>query len=160
MGVERLQLCVRFCNGCGLFPSRMILDPISGRFKRFEGHWRHPANWWLVFLLICYLIFFSLGLYFMVFTLVANETNSIPIVLAVVLILYSFNVLTFNSIPRLLLFRLRHLETAVEILDRIDRVLEKMPHAPCTTRQRTLIVMIWNIFAVNLLTIIKLLLEF
>ena len=113
MGVERLQLCVRFCNVCGLFPFRMILDPISGRFKRFDHHWRHPANWWFILNIICYLMFFSLGAYYMVFSLVANETIFIPVVLAVVLILYAFNVLALNSIPRLLLFRLRHLETAV-----------------------------------------------
>ena len=84
----------------------------------------------------------------MVFSLVANETIFIPVVLAVVLILYAFNVFALNSIPRLLLFRLRHLETAVEILDRIDRVLEKMPHAPCTTRQRTIIVIVWSLLLV------------
>lgn len=149
MGVERLQLCVRFCNVCGLFPFRMILDPISGRFKRFKGHWRHPANWWFLLLVIIHLILLCFCVYFILF-LGDKSSETIPVALAVVLILFFLNLGAYISIPRFILLHLRHLKTAVEIFDRIDRVLDKISHAPCTSRRQTLIAIGWSISVVGL----------
>ena len=149
MGVERLQLFVRFCNVCGLLPFRMILDPVSGRFKRFDSHWRHPANWWFLLQLIPYPILLSIAVYYAFTVFMTDKTESMTAVLSVAVMLYGFNVFALNSIHRLTLFRLRQLETAIEILDRVDRVLDKMIRIPCTNRRRTLITIGYCLFGVG-----------
>ena len=63
MGVERLQLFVRFCNISGLFPFRMVLNEVTGKFKRFDCHWRHFANLWFIFVLLAQLAFTVLMIY-------------------------------------------------------------------------------------------------
>ena len=141
MGVEQLQLFVRFSNICGLIPFRMILDEQAKRFQRFEGHWRHPANWWFTFQFIGFLLF----LFFCVLHLLLmmkGDIGSMSIVFLAVYILYFSNALVITSIPRLFLIRFRRFESAIEILHQIDRmirVMGKMRHTSCTTRQRTLI---------------------
>ena len=57
MGVERLKMLFHACNVSGLLPFRMVLDAQTKRFKRFEGHWRHPNNWWFLILLISQMFF-------------------------------------------------------------------------------------------------------
>jgi hypothetical protein len=149
MGVERLQLFMRFCNVCGLLPFRMVLDPVSHRFKRFDSHWRHPANWWFLLQLIPYPILLSIAVYYAFTVFMTDKTESMTAVLSVAVMLYGFNVFALNSIHRLTLFRLRQLETAIEILDRVDRVLDKMIRIPCTNRRRTLIFIGFCLFGVD-----------
>jgi hypothetical protein len=138
MGVERLQLFVRFCNVCGLIPFRMVCDE-RNQFKRFDRHWRHPANWWFTFLLTKY---FVLVILFMYNGSLKNreEVNQVLTKVEITaLMLYLITNNSLLSIPRLVLIHLRHWETAIECLHRIDRILNKMPHhTSCTTRQRTM----------------------
>ena len=139
MGVERLQLCFRFCNLCGFFPSRMIRDPISGRFKRFEGHWRHPANWWFVFLLLGQIVFNFSFLYLLWSALISSEKGNLAIVQAVIFILYQgrHSNFAFES-ENLFLINFRQFEKAIEILNRLDRSF-LFSKISCTTRRRSII---------------------
>jgi hypothetical protein len=139
MGVGRLQLCTRFCNVCGLFPYRMKLDDQTLKFKNFEQHWRHPANWWFAFLSISYILFV------ITFTLVSwtalstEENNTLTTVHKVALALYFSNFLAIISVPRLFVFQFRNFERTLEILHRIDHLLEEIPQSSCHIRLITII---------------------
>ena len=141
-GIERLQLFVRFCNFCGLIPFRMVFDDETKQFKRFEGHWRHPANWWFALLLVGHILSINLLVYFnwkQFYTVDSSLVASLTFVHLFALALYSTNFIVLISLPRFFLIRSRNLETALETLDRIDSWMNKVPRAPCTTRRRTLI---------------------
>ena len=140
MGIERLLLCVRLCNVCGLIPFRMVLDEQTFRFKRFERNWKHPSNWWFTFLCVGFIVFIFPFAYFN-YTFIPGEGGKITIFFIGVLALYFFNYLFLVSIPRLFLLRFNHFETALETLDKIDRFMAgKMRSVPaCTARLRTFI---------------------
>ena len=78
MGVERLQLLVRFCNLIGLFPFRMILNEQTNQFHRFDRHWRHPSNWWFTFLCVGFIVFIFPFAYFN-YTFIPGEGGKITI---------------------------------------------------------------------------------
>lgn len=139
MGVERLQLCIRFCNVCGLLPFRMVLDEQTKQFKRFDGHWRHPANWWFAFLSICYILFVTVFALFLWTELFAEENDSLTAVHKIALAMYFSNFLAMISVPRLFLLRFRHFERSIEILHHIDHLLDKMPQPSCHIRLFTII---------------------
>ena len=140
MGTERLLLFVRFCNVCGFFPSRMLLDDETKRFKRFDSHWRHPANWWFSFLLICQIVFSCTFLYVIWLALMAYEQQSLTIVQAAVFMLYQSNAQIMCTIPRLfILLRFRNIEEVLNSFTRMDRTLSKIKGSSCTTRRRTVI---------------------
>jgi hypothetical protein len=143
MGIERLQPFVRFCNVCGLIPFRMVLDEVK-RFKRFEGHWRHPGNWWFTLLLVGYILSLILLVYInlkKVSTDDASLVASLKFVHLFAFALYFTNFIIICSLPRLFLLRFRNLENALEIVLRIDGGLNKLglSHATCTTQRRTVI---------------------
>jgi len=138
MGVERLQLCIRFCNVCGLFPYRMILEEQTYRFKRFVRHWRHPANWWFAFLSISYILFVVIFAFISWTELFNKENDSFTAVHKVALALYFSNLLVIISVPRLFLFRFRYFEKSMETLHRIDHLLDKMPRPSCHIRLFTI----------------------
>ena len=141
MGVEQLQLLVRFSNVTTLLPFRMVLDEITGKFKRFDSHWRHPSNWWFTFILISQLSSVCLIVH-QICSKLMNASDSSLTLAILIFIFYLFNyfALIFVS-PRIFLFRFRHLETAIEILNRIDRILDKIFLQPqnCKTRHRAII---------------------
>ena len=138
MGVAKLQLFVRFCNVVGLFPFRMVLDNETKEFKRFDSHWRHPSNWWFTLLFVGFILFLLAFNYVQYKKMSQDVIPFLTKVEIVAIFLYFININILNSIPRLFLLHFRHLKTAFECLHRIDRVLNRMSHAPCTTRQRTL----------------------
>lgn len=134
-----MQLLVRFCNVCGLAPVRMVCDRLTGNFKRFDRHWRHPVNWWFTFLLTGYLGFFILFSSFLGPTYFKEIGQLLTKVEIVASLFYIVNLSFITLIPRLIVIHFLHLETAFECLNRVDRILNKMPKfTPCTTRQRTL----------------------
>lgn len=120
MGVERLQLFVRYCNVCGLFPFRMVLNRELGLFKCFDANWRHPANWWFVFLLIGHIAFLFMFVRTGFSQLTTDTDHLLTYVHLVVLVMYLSDVIAFISTPRIFLFHIRHLESAIDILHRID----------------------------------------
>ena len=144
MGLESLRLFMLFCNVTGLFPFRLVADEQTGRFKRLVGHWRHPANWWFTLLLIGQVYFIILDVSCTAIVngkrfLDGHQSFSVVFVLTIVLELASFLIMVL--IPRLFLFRIRHLESALEHLIRIDRILTRFipaRHLSCSNRQRTL----------------------
>ena len=141
MGVERLQLLVRFCNVCGLLPFRMVLDEPTMRFKRFDGHWRHPANWWFALHLMGQ-IFLTLQIVYMIWSsnTESNKSTNLSSVYFVVFLLFILNFVILLWCPRIFLSRRRHLEVAIELIHRIDGTLTKiLQEMPCTTRRRTLV---------------------
>lgn len=144
MGVEKLHLFIRFCNMCGLLPYRMRLDFQTKRFKRFDGNWRHPANYWFTFLLIIHIIFIFYFIYLDSKLVYGNgSVGNASTVHMFAYWLYFANLILLLSTPRLFLIQFRHLETALETLHHIDRVLlDKVAHLPCTTRKRSLICII------------------
>ena len=143
MGVERLQLLVRFCNLIGLFPFRMILNEQTNQFHRFDRHWRHPSNWWFVFIFMAQ-TFLTLQVVYMVVLPHSNsnnEPNKTNFVYQMIFFAFILTHMILSWCPRIILFRLRLLESAVENLHRIDRTLSKISLIkPCdTTRRRTLV---------------------
>ena len=138
MGLDQLQLFVRFCNLSGLLPFRMILDEQTRRFKRFEGHWRNAANWWCSFVIVSQLLAFFGNIYILI-VLILPEHKELSLVQHFVHSLYFSNYFFFILLsPRLFLFRFRHFETAFEFLHRIDRMIGTAGSS-CTTRRRTII---------------------
>ena len=142
MGVERLQLLIQFSNVSGLLPFRMVLDEQTKRFKRFDGHWRHPSNWWfLSFLLV------QFGLHIIgPFSVYSTWVSSSFIYLAVFIFGF-FNFSLFFSSLRLFLFRFRHLEKALEIFESIDRLLSTRTR--CNSKRRTIIGIVINLIWVH-----------
>ena len=139
MGVEELQLFVRLCNLTGLLPFRMILDEQTGRFKRFDGHWSHPAKWWCSFVMAIQIAVLVGNFYWFVVSFHSKGIN-LSIVYKLVQFLYFSNYLILLLLsPRLFLFRFRHLETAFECLHRIDRMIISNSKLSSTTRRRTVI---------------------
>ena len=138
MGVERLQLLVQFCNLSGLLPFRMILDEETRRFKRFEGHWRHLANWWCSFITAIKVAVLVASIYFAAVSFLAGEKQSLAYQLVYLLYCSNYAILLLLS-PSLFLFRIRHLESAFESLHRIDRMIEAAVKSSCTIRRRTFI---------------------
>ena len=139
MGVEQLQLLVGFSNVTGLVPFRMVLDEITGKFKRFDGHWRHPSNWWFTFILIAQILNLIAAYYFTLFVIFdsVEDIVSLFLVYKFLVLLYLLNFSILLWIPRFFLFQFRHLETAFECLLATDRILETFSHPPCTSRRRT-----------------------
>ena len=151
MGVERLQLFVRFCNVCGLFPFRMVLNQELRLFKRFDGHWRHPANWWFAFLLIVHFMFLFMFALTGFSMLLSDTDHVLTYVHLVVLVMYLSDIIVLISTPRIFLFHIRHLESAIEILHRIDQTLVKIYRHPCTIIRRTIIGILICLFMVHIL---------
>jgi len=120
MGVERLQLLIRCCNVSGLLPFRMVLNNRTKQFERFDNHWRHPANWWFALLLIAHIFLTVVHIYISLIDLTDEKSEPIT-TFQVVLILFNGHFIVLFSIPRLFLLQVRHLETAFDILHRIDR---------------------------------------
>lgn len=148
MGIERLQLLSRWCNVCGLFPFRMISDEGTGELKRFDGSWRHPANWWFILLLIGHVYFAVIWIYFSWLHLTTYESQSLTTVHLVVLMLFFAIVLTLLSIPILFIFFYRHLETAIEILNHFDHKFSKIHCGFCSDRMRMYVGIVITIIAV------------
>jgi hypothetical protein len=133
-----LQLFVRFCNLTGLLPFRMILDEQTGRFKRFEGHWRHAANWWCSFVGVCQILAF-IGIAYVFTFLILPKDYELNLIYKFVYCLYFLNHFFFILLsPRLFFFRYHHLQTAFEFLHRTDRMIGTAKSS-CTTRRRTII---------------------
>lgn len=150
MGLEHLKLFFHFGNVSGLFPFRMVLDESTGKFKRFDIRWRHPANWWFLFLLIGNLILLALVIYSM-WSMIIETTKSLPTTFSVVLLLYSIGFFILCTTPRLFFIRFRNFDRALEMLRQIDRVLDKIPtKIPCTTQRRTVIGIIVSLISVCL----------
>ena len=59
----------------------------------------------------------------------ASDSSLTLAVLIFIFYLFNYFALIFVS-PRIFLFRFRHLETAIEILNRIDRILDKTSQQP------------------------------
>ena len=137
MGLESLQLFINFSNISGLFPFRLVVDEQTGRFKRLVGHWRHPANWWFTLLLIGQV--YNIILITFV-TWITQRNRSLSYVYFLSIGLNPGNYLNTILIPRLFLFRIRHLEDAIGHLVSIDRILTRIIPMPlsCNSRQRTL----------------------
>ena len=58
-GLEKLRPFISFCQLCGFFPYRMVVDPVTKRFKRFTFSIYHPVTFWYFFvnlLLISFLL--------------------------------------------------------------------------------------------------------
>ena len=148
MGVERLQLLFRSCNASGLLPFRMVLDAQTKRFKRFENQWCHPTNWWFLIVLIGQSFF----VYFIIDYLrwiIFEEFESKLTVFSAIFILGMLNYVVLCLSLRLFLFRFRHLENAMEIFHKVDRLLTKsFRAAPCHARQRTFIGLTLNFIGV------------
>lgn len=141
MGIERLELCVRFCNIAGLFPFRMVLNRFNGKFLRFESHWRHPANWWLILSITVHFLQGSFIIYLGLLNLFYNLIRALPTAALVAYVFDLLNFVLFGFITRLLLLRFRHLEKAFNQLKKIDRLFfDKFCYSfSCKTRRRTLI---------------------
>ena len=141
MGVERSHIFVRFCNVSGLFPYRMVLDLLTGRFKRFDSHWRHAANYWFILLLIGQVNNIILVTYMTWRLLTYGDQMYGNKIYALAISLNVVNFVFLIFIPRLLLFRLRHLEVALQHLVRIDRLLARIISVPdyCSNQRRTII---------------------
>ena len=135
MGVERLQLFVRFCNISGLFPFRMVLNEVTGKFKRFDCHWRHFANLWFIFVLLAQLAFTVLVIYISM----PFFSNSPLYTFSALMDACSFCIL--NWTPRLLFFHFKKLEMVFDCLNHFDKVLANSNcRVPCCTiRRRTII---------------------
>ena len=116
MGIERLQLLVRCCNISGLLPFRRVLNEDAKMFRRFECHWRHPANWWFILLLICHFLVTAIHIYLSWIYLTRDDSEILTTVDFTVLILLYGNFAVIFSFPRFFLFHIRHLETAFDIL--------------------------------------------
>jgi hypothetical protein len=112
----------------------------TGRFKRLVGYWRHLSNWWFILLII--------GQVYNI-VMISNvtwttQTDSQSVNYSAIRVLTNglniANYLIMILIPRLFLFRIRHLEVVLEYLVRIDHILTRIPHLQlsCTSRQRTI----------------------
>ena len=152
MGVEQLQLLIRFCNVCGLVHVWMVCDKLTGNFRRFDRRWRHPSNWWFTFLLVGYLGLCTSLSFFVVSHYSKQMSQLLTKVEIVATLFYGVNLGCLNSIPRLVVIHFRHLEIAFECLNRADRIMNKMPHTTsCTTRKRTVFGLSVIIFVVFIL---------
>ena len=134
MAIERLQLFVRFGNISGLLPFRMVVDVETGKFKRFNFSWYHPANWWFIFLLIIQSTLTILNFH-VTWTVNSNE---FMYTLSSGIDTLSFTILMWT--PRLLLFHLRKMWMVFDSLGRIDRHLDKYNQInQCSIRRQTII---------------------
>ena len=139
MGLERLRLFFRFGNISGLFPFRLVLDECTGKFKRFDAHWRHPANWWFGFILLGHLYLLIL-LLFVIQHIIMGHAQSVPTTYLVALSLFSIGFFILITIPRLFLVRLRNLDLSLQIIQQIDRIFDKIStKVPCTIQRRIII---------------------
>ena len=136
MAVGRLQLLVQLCNLCGMFPFRMVLDNDTKQFKYFDHHWRHPANWWFLLLTITYPVFVFVFTY-VGLTFIVHDAESV--ILQTAIGMYLSSLLIIVSIPRLFMFRFRNFERALEILHRIDYILDKISPSSRVIRRFTII---------------------
>ena len=148
MEVGRLQLFVRFCNISGLFPFRMVLDEASGKFKHFDRHWRHPANFWFIILFMTQCTYSVLDMLVNVpFFLVSD---SLIYKLGLTLDISSAIVMTWFS--RHLLFQFRKFEMAFDSLVRFDEMLAKFRHCGASDiRRRTIIGIILCLITVSIM---------
>ena len=138
MSLQNLQLLFRFCNVSGLFPFRLELDEQTGRFKRLVGHWRHPVNWWFILLLIGQ-VYNIILINYQTWISLTDGHHSYSFLVVLIIALNYGNYLIMILIPRLVLFRIRHLEAALHHLARIDHILTRIIRIrfSCTSRQRT-----------------------
>lgn len=149
MGVERLQLLMRYCNVSGLLPFRMVLNARTKQFKRFDNHWRHPANWWFALLAIGHLVLTAVFIYLSWINLHDGKSEPITTV-QVVLTLMHGHIIVLFSLPRLFLFQVKHLETAFDILHRFDRrIVNISPKSSDTVLRRTHIGIIITLIGVG-----------
>ena len=155
MGVERLKLLIRCCNVFGLLPFRMVLNNHTKQFKRFDNHWRHPANWWFSMLLIGHIFFSVVFIYFSWINLTREDSKSLTTVHLVGLVLLFVNFTIMFLIPRLFLLRIQHLEIAFDILHRIDGRLAKISPSRDTVLRRTYVGIAIILLSVCLLKFIR-----
>ena len=138
MAVERLRWLVWFCNISGLIPVRMILRK-SGEFQRFDFNWRHPISWWLIIELLCRLLYLSVHVYVSIMFHIERNV-SFPVIYMVAALAAQIGSVVNIISPKLILFHLKNLRTAVESLHQVDRILYGISNKPfysCTTRLRT-----------------------
>ena len=103
MGLESLKLFFYLSNVSGLFPFRMALEESTGKFKRFDVHWRHPSNWWFIFHLIGNLIQLII-IFYSIWTDVIETTKSIPTTFRVALSLHSISFFHFMHNSSVILY--------------------------------------------------------
>lgn len=142
MSVEELRLFFHFANVSGLFPFRIVLNPSTGKLKRFDGNWRHLVNWWFLFLFIGHVFYVTAFVYMNGTMIVEDHSLSLPVFYLTTFSLFLLCQLLFTITPRLFLINFRHLETALLILRRIDNELSQMlniTRTNVTTHRRTLI---------------------
>lgn len=137
MGVERLQLLMRCCNFSGLLPFRMVLDSQTKQFKRFDNHWRHPANWWFAIAIFSNVFISVVFIYYSWINLTRDDSELLTTVHLIGLFLFYVNFTFMFWIPRLFLLRVQCLETAFDILHRIDGILAKISSSRDTVLRRT-----------------------
>jgi hypothetical protein len=158
MGVEELQLFFRFANASGLFPFRLIFDQSTGKFKRFEGHWHHFANWWFVVVLTGHVFYVTVFLYMNCTMIIEDSNLSLPVFYLVTFSLFLLCQLLFTITPRLFLICFRHLETALLNLQLIDKELGRMSSHVTrsnSSQRRTLIGIFLTILMVSSLNFFK-----
>ena len=138
MGVEDLRILCRFCNVTGLFPFRMVTNGQTNGFQRFDSHWRHPANWWFLILFFIDIAYIIITIHEQIFLFVSE--NQLATIYKVVYTLSILNYTLLVTVPRIFLFSFRHLEAALEILDKTDRLMANtIQKVPCRTKQRAVI---------------------
>lgn len=144
MNVGQLQLFVRFCNVAGLFPFRMVVDGETGKFKRFDYHWRHPANVWFAIVFIgqfSFTIFIICGSWkFFI------ASNSLVYRLSIVMDNCSFFIVSWA--PRLLLFHFGKVQNMFNYLIYFDRMLAKYHQNHFNIRRRIIIYIIKSLIMV------------
>jgi hypothetical protein len=148
MGVKNLRILFCFCNVAGLLPFRMVTNGETNGFKRFDRHWRHPANWWFLILFFVHVAYIIRTSYEQIYQFISE--NKLATIYKVVYTLSIFNYTLLVTVPRFFLVNFKHLETALEILNDIDRLTMVTPiHFPCKTMQRTIIGIFASLFWVN-----------
>ena len=124
-----------FCNFSGLLPFRMIQH--NDQLVSFEFQWKHPISWWFTLVnaaQLIYLIIFCIDLFHF-----SNETELVvPTNFKLATIAMAASMLILILSLHLILFHLRKLQIALESLQYVDLILDKLlPHWTCTTRRRT-----------------------
>ena len=138
MKVGRLQLFARFCNFAGLFPFRLVLDGETGKFKRFDCRWLHPASVWFAVVLIGQLSFTILIICVNLKFFMASNS----LVYRVSMLMDVCNFLIVSWAPRLFLFHIRKVEKTIHSLIYFDRMLVKCHRRSSNIRRRIIIYII------------------
>ena len=137
MGMERLRLLFCYCNVVGLFPFRMVINKDTNEFKRFDNQWRHPSNWWFATLLIAQIVYIIWTIYWQIFLFLSE--SKLPTIYLFIYTLHLSDYVLMIAIPRIFLFHFRNLETALETLHQITRLLPKNSHTSCGINRRLVV---------------------